>query len=1166
MAEYTLNIAYSKKAGGSLTIKSGDSFSVTRTQSADISADDSKKVTHKYRITLTSLSYTKRIYHPCQIDAELSFFLLTNEGAVVTSPADNDSAMPSIGDLKTWFGGAKGNLSWSEGSTVSNVAEGYKVFDCMPGFRFDAEGNRQLFLKLKIQSPDAAMERGQYSRVHVAKRLGSIVDGENAQFGSIPVVKQWQFLSYSRKYKEDVSGKKVEKTKSDELIQPYLVQYNETFYAFLRRTANRCGEFVYFENGKLNLGLAYDASKVETQKKIIDKYDKVSIHCSNAVNSSVDTSLFHRDAISDKTVTSLYKYAQSDDGKSITLKKKDTTLAAGCFPYKLLSAYDEYLLTVERDKYDSTGEQWKVANGGAVTAPIAQFLSGRSLLEGIENLAYSSIKEAIMSAQRAQNGNSTFNKYFDNTPFDSTSYDIVEGSDDDKKTLAEFATHSKQFSGGHMNVDSNLISLVYSVQSRLWTEAIDIDCGASLQNVHLGDCIQLTTTDTSRSYSDRTYVVVEISGKGVLQDNATDSMRLVAVPSYSGNPPFPPAIPEGPIRKSGPQTAFVSSSFSNDERRLCRIKIRYPWQKDTGQSALTSPWVRTLSTLATADGGNYFCPSEGDEVLLDYEDGNIERPYVTGYLFNGGTGKTPLGTRGYSNYVSTRSGQSVRVMDASDPMLMFAGLYPGIKLLRMWNVPGAFDKESDWKEVLGSIEFTDMYGLYSLKMDSANRAVSVTSPFGKVSINALTGIEFNAPNGDINISGKNISIKAGNNVTMEAGANIVDKFQLFSAMREKGVVGGFGSYLAMATSNVAGKIIGEFFDLSVIRTLAEMVLKPVGGTLKIHSNRNLVVEAGEGKANIPVETLNTGQGKRFTSAMLQQNVVESQVARQLDQIAGICNALYAQAGAKITVYTEAKATYPADDQVRTKQGSEILNAQFFADPVAKADIIAQQDTLEKFNTKFANAGQAFTQDQMENYQHSAETIAQAVNGVLNLGNAFALGNLVAKSPYSSNLEDAFKKMKDKIGCMSMRYNDFKDFADVAAFNGSKFGDAVAVKKMKRMLAWEYAKDVCSSLHLAMPATAPTEADFEDDAKWAKLCSGIGPQNIISSTISNVVMNKLLGSVTTPFVDAFAWGDQSSGRVLMSQLKGKTIRFADAGSQVVQRDEGFVNKLTGIGMI
>lgn len=43
-------------------------------------------------------------------------------------------------------------------------------------------------------------------------------------------------------------------SETKEFIQPYLVQYNESFFDFLVRVSNRCGEFLYYEDGYFNIG------------------------------------------------------------------------------------------------------------------------------------------------------------------------------------------------------------------------------------------------------------------------------------------------------------------------------------------------------------------------------------------------------------------------------------------------------------------------------------------------------------------------------------------------------------------------------------------------------------------------------------------------------------------------------------------------------------------------------------------------------------------------------------------------------------------------------------------------------------------------------------------------------------------------------------------------
>ena len=54
--------------------------------------------------------------------------------------------------------------------------------------------------------------------------------------------------------------------------------------------------------------------------------------------------------------------------------------------------------------------------------------------------------------------------------------------------------------------------------------------------------------------------------------------------------------------------------------------------------------------------------------------------------------------------------------------------------------------------------------------------MSISSPWGDVKINAFTGISISAPNGDIKITGKNVTIAAGNNLTLTSGTNIRNKF------------------------------------------------------------------------------------------------------------------------------------------------------------------------------------------------------------------------------------------------------------------------------------------------------------------------------------------------------------------------------------------------------
>ena len=134
-------------------------------------------------------------------------------------------------------------------------------------------------------------------------------------------------------------------------------------------------------------------------------------------------------------------------------------------------------------------------------------------------------------------------------------------------------------------------------------------------------------------------------------------------------------------------------------------------------------------------------------------------------------------------------------------------------------------------------------------MSSDKRAISVDSPFGKVDINAFTGITISAPNGNVRIEGKNIDIVAGNNLSISSGNNINTEFWPFKLSKkgfEETIDGKeFGMDLLKTT-------LGKFspIDMKLIRTIMETFLRPIGGTMLIKSNRYLRLEAGKGSANL----------------------------------------------------------------------------------------------------------------------------------------------------------------------------------------------------------------------------------------------------------------------------------------------------------------------------
>lgn len=88
-----------------------------------------------------------------------------------------------------------------------------------------------------------------------------------------------------------------------------------------------------------------------------------------------------------------------------------------------------------------------------------------------------------------------------------------------------------------------------------------------------------------------------------------------------------PSQPQPP-RMRGVVPARVTAH--NDPREMGRIQVQYDWQ-----SSSQTAWARMAMPHAGGDRGFHFLPEIGDEVLVAFENGEAERPYVLGSLWNG---------------------------------------------------------------------------------------------------------------------------------------------------------------------------------------------------------------------------------------------------------------------------------------------------------------------------------------------------------------------------------------------------------------------------------------------------------------------------------------------------------------------------------------------------
>ena len=176
-----------------------------------------------YKFNLEKLTYDKGIYRPAEIKVTMNVSGQNVKNSDLVSAFHQKIVKLTIND--------------------EPVADDYFVFNVKPIFK-KVSNESSVKLELTIYSRDKLLTLDKYSKAWSGRKLGTdIFTNEVNSFNlGIQTCKNLQVVEYN-------------KGGTNEFVQPYLVQYNESFYDFLRRTASRCGEFLYHENGQLHLGM-----------------------------------------------------------------------------------------------------------------------------------------------------------------------------------------------------------------------------------------------------------------------------------------------------------------------------------------------------------------------------------------------------------------------------------------------------------------------------------------------------------------------------------------------------------------------------------------------------------------------------------------------------------------------------------------------------------------------------------------------------------------------------------------------------------------------------------------------------------------------------------------------------------------------------------------------
>lgn len=96
-----------------------------------------------------------------------------------------------------------------------------------------------------------------------------------------------------------------------------------------------------------------------------------------------------------------------------------------------------------------------------------------------------------------------------------------------------------------------------------------------------------------------------------------------------------------PGKVLGVVTAVVTDL--KDPQTLGRVRVKYPWLPKFNGAELAGNWARLASPMAGKERGIFFTPEIDDEVLVAFEHGDMNFPYIVGGLW-GNKDKPPQGS------------------------------------------------------------------------------------------------------------------------------------------------------------------------------------------------------------------------------------------------------------------------------------------------------------------------------------------------------------------------------------------------------------------------------------------------------------------------------------------------------------------------------------------
>jgi len=236
-------------------------------------------------------------------------------------------------------------------------------------------------------------------------------------------------------------------------------------------------------------------------------------------------------------------------------------------------------------------------------------------------------------------------------------------------------------------------------------------------------------------------------------------------------------------RMYGPQTAkvVVASGDEITTDSYGRIKVKFPWDRSTAQDDTASCWIRVAQLWAGSAWGGMFIPRVGMEVVVDFLNGNPDRPLIVGCVYNAtNMPSDALPANKTKSNIQTNSStggggfNQLNFEDKKGSEVVYFQAQKDYTALVKNNETVTVDQGNRSITLnKGDNSFTVSQGKNTVTIQSDN---SVTIKQGNNSTTVSTGndsLTVSTGNHSISVSAGSSSITAGQSITLTVGANSI---------------------------------------------------------------------------------------------------------------------------------------------------------------------------------------------------------------------------------------------------------------------------------------------------------------------------------------------------------------------------------------------------------